>query len=82
MKIPKLLKRVQEYVDADKLKQCKRKDCMKEVLQKLKKQQHALKDKLGKEKNEKERKRIQKALDIIYLQRKKGLKALKKLQKS
>ncbi|WP_177420539.1 hypothetical protein [endosymbiont of Lamellibrachia barhami] len=55
---------------------------MKEVLQKLKKQQRALKDKLGKEKNEKERKRIQKALDIIYLQRKKGLKALKKLQKS
>ena len=82
MKTPKLLKRVQEYIDADKLKQCKRKDCIKEVLHKLKKKQHMLKGKLAKEKDDKERKHIQKTLDIIYVQRKKGLKALKSLKKS
>lgn len=82
MKTPKLLKKVQAYIDSDKIKQCKRQDCIKEVLQKLKKKQRALKDKLHKENDERERKHIQKTLDIIYVQRKKGLKALKKLQKS
>ena len=81
MKTPKLLKRVQEYIDSDQLKQCKRRDCIKEVLHKLKKKQHLLKAKLAKEKNEKECKPIQKALDIIYVQRKKGLKALKDIKK-
>ena len=81
MKTPKLLKRVQEYIDADELKQCKRKDCVKEVLHKLKKQR-ILREKLAKEKDDKERKHIQKTLDAIYLQRKKGLKALKSLKKS
>lgn len=80
MKTPKLLKRVQEYLDADELKQCKRKDCIKEVLHKLKKKQRMLKHKLAKEKDEKERKRIQKMLDTVYVQRKKGLKVLKGLK--
>ena len=80
MKTPKLLKRVQEFIDADKLKQCKRKDCIKEVLHKLKKKQRMLKDRLAKVKDEKERKQIQKTLDIIYVQRKKGLKVLKSLK--
>ena len=80
MKTPKLLKRVQEFIDADKLKQCKRKDCIKEVLHKLKKKQRMLKDRLAKVKDEKERKQIQKTLYIIYVQRKKGLKVLKSLK--
>jgi regulator of sirC expression with transglutaminase-like and TPR domain len=82
MKTPKLLKRVQEFIDSDKLKQCMRRDCIKEVLHKLKKKQRMLKEKLAKEKNEKERSRIQKALDNIYVHRHKGLKALKSLKKS
>ena len=82
MKTPKLIKKVQEYLDADELKQCKRKDCIKEVLNKLKKKQRMLKHKLAKESNDKERKHIQKTLDIIYIQRKKGLKALKSLKNS
>lgn len=81
MKTPKLIKKVQEYIDADKMKQCKRQDCIKEVLHKLKKKQRILKEKLTSEKDEKERKQIQKTLDIIYVQRKKGLKALKTMKK-
>lgn len=81
MKTPKLLKKVQEYIDSDKLKQCKRQDCMKEVLQKLKKKQSMLKVKLDKEKSEKERKQIQQTLDAIYVQRRKGVKVLKRMKK-
>lgn len=82
MKTPKLIKKVQAYIDSDKIKQCKQEECIKEVLHKLKKKQHALKHKLSGEKDEKKLKQIQKALDIIYIQRKKGLKALKKVKKS
>lgn len=81
MKTPKLIKKVHEYIDADKMKQCKRGECIKEVLHKLKKKQRMLEEKLAEEKNEKERKQIQKTLDIIYVQRKKGLKALKNMKK-
>ena len=82
MKTPKLLKKVENYLSADKKKQRKQMDSIKEILKKLKKKKHILKDKLAKEKNKKSRKRIQTDLDIIYAQRKKGLKALKKLNKS
>ncbi|MES9937311.1 MAG: hypothetical protein ABW120_06960 [Sedimenticola sp.] len=82
MKTPKLIKRVNEYLDAGKNKQREQKDSIKDILKKLKKKERALKEKLGKEKNEKHRKKIQKDLDIIFAQRKKGLKALKKLKKS
>ncbi|MES9845972.1 MAG: hypothetical protein ABW162_13525 [Candidatus Sedimenticola sp. PURPLELP] len=82
MKTPKLIKRVNEYLDADKKKQRDQMDSIKEVLKKLKKKQHNLKGKLDKEKNTKDKKKIQKDLDIIFVQRKKGLKALKKLKKS
>ena len=81
MKTPKLLKKVQEFVESDKVKQCKRRDCIKEVLQKLKKKQHMLEAQIAKEKGEKERKNIQKTLDAVYAQRKKGLKALKSVKK-
>ena len=82
MKTPKLIKKVESYLDADKKKQRKQMDSIQEILKKLEKKQRILKDKLAKEKNQKSRKRIQTDLDIIFVQRKKGLKALKKTQKS
>jgi len=82
MKIPKLLKKVEHYIDADKKKQCKQRDSMREVLKQLKKKQRLLREKQDSEKDDKKRKHIQKDLDIIFVQRKKGLKALKKLQDS
>ncbi|MET0106161.1 MAG: hypothetical protein ABW072_13615 [Sedimenticola sp.] len=82
MKTPKLIKRVNEYLDASKNKQREQKESIKEILKKLKKKERALKEKLGKEKSAKNKKRLQQDLDIIFAQRKKGLKALKKLKKS
>ena len=81
MKTPKLLKKVQEYVDSDKKQQCEQRDSIKKILNKLKKKQKALRVKRDQEKDEKARAKIQKELDIIFVQRKKGLKILKKMKK-
>ncbi len=82
MKTPKLIKKVENYLDAGNKKQRKQMDSIKAILKQLGKKQRILKDKLAKEKSHKSRKQIQTDLDIIYVQRKKGLKALKKIQKS
>ena len=78
MKTPKLIKRVEEFLDSNKNKQCEEKKCLKEILRKLKKNEKILQERLKKEKDEKKQKSIKKSLDIIYAQRKKGIRAMKK----
>jgi len=82
MKTPKLLKVVKRFLSADKNKQYEHTKCFKDVLKKLKKKEIALKKELQNEKNEKQHKQIKKDLAIVYVQRKKGIDALKKLKKS
>jgi len=77
-----MLKKVEEFIDSDKKQQCEQKDSIKEILKKLKKKRSAIKEKLAVEDNEDKREKMQKQLDIIFVQRKKGLKVLKKLMKS
>ena len=81
MKTPKLLKVVKRFLSADKNKQYEHTKCFKDVLKKLKKKERDLKIKLEHEKNEKKQKQIKKDLAIIYVQRRKGIEALKKLKK-
>ena len=81
MKTPKLLKVVKRFLSADKNKQYEHTKCFKDVLKKLKKKERILKKELENEKNEKKRTQIKKDLAIIYVQRKKGIDALKKLKK-
>lgn len=81
MKTPKLLKVVSRFLSADKDKQYEHTKCFKDVLKKLKKKERTLKKELENEKNEKDRKQIKRDLAIIYVQRKKGIEALKKLKK-
>lgn len=80
MKTPKLFKMAQQYLGGDAKKVKNQKACVKEILKKLKKKERALKNKLPMEKSGKQRKRIEQDLDIIYAQRKKGLKTLKALK--
>ena len=80
MKTPKLLKKVNEYLDSDKKRQAEQKDSIKKVLKKLKKKQNHLKEKLKNEKDEKVAKSLKKELNIIFVQRKKGLKVLKSMK--
>ena len=82
MKTLKLLKRVQTYIDFDQQKQQKCMNSIKVILQKLKKKHRLLKEKLASEKDPKKRKQLQKECEVIHAQRHKGLKALKKHQRS
>ncbi len=80
MNANKLLKTVSRFLSANKKKQNEHTKCFKEVLHKLKKKERQLKNELEHEKNEKTRKRIKKDLEVVYVQRRKGIQALKKLK--
>ncbi len=80
MKTPKLFKMAQQYLDGDAKNVKDQKACIKEILKKLKKKERSLKEKLTTEKSDKEKKRIEQDLSIIFAQRKKGLKTLKTLK--
>ena len=81
MKAPKMLKIVKRFLSADEEKQYEHTKCFRDVLKKLKKKERDLKDKLEHEKNDRHRKQIKKELAIIYVQRRKGIEAMKKLKK-
>jgi len=81
MKAPKLLKIVKRFLSANKEKQYKHTKCFTDVLKKLKKKENMLKNKLSKEKNDKNRKQIKKELAIVHAQRRKGIEAIRKLKK-
>ena len=80
MKTKKLLKKIEEILDAKKSKQREEKERLKEVLSKLKKRKHKLEEKLKTVDKASERDRLLKDLAIISAQRKKGLKTLKNLK--
>lgn len=80
MKTPKLIRKAEELLSAKKSKQRREKDCLKEILQKLKARKRKLKDKLKTANNSEQREQIRKDLAIIQAQRKKGLKTLKNLK--
>jgi hypothetical protein len=80
MKTLKLLRKAEEILNAKKSKQRSEKKCLQEVLGKLKKRKHKLRDKLKNAGKSSERERIRKEMAIIHAQRKKGLKALKDLK--
>lgn len=80
MKTPKLLKISQEILSTDKSKQRKRVECLKEIQHKLKKKGKLLKKRLEDNESEKERKRLEKELKVLYAQRSKVVKALKELK--
>jgi len=81
MRAPKMLKIVKRFLSADKEKQYEHTKCFKDVLKKLKKKENSLKHKLKNENNEKNRKQIKKELAIVHAQRRKGIEAMKKLNK-
>lgn len=80
MKTLKLLKKVENILNAKKSKQLDEKKTLKEVLHKLKKRKHKLQEKLEHAGKSSEKERIRKDLAIIRAQRKKGLKTLKNLK--
>ena len=82
MKIKKLVKKAEEFLDSDKRKRKEKIACLKHVLKKLRKREHKLKDKLAEEKGEKARHKYHKEAELAHAQRQKGLKLLKELKRA
>ncbi len=81
MKTNKLLTAIKEFFDESKKKQRGKKKYLKQVLQQLKAKQKVLCKMLKGANDKRESKGINKEIDIIIAQRRKGLKLLKQMQK-
>lgn len=77
MKQKKLLEKLKIFFDSDAREREKQKSDVKDILKKLKKKEHHLKNKLEEEGDEEKRNRIQQKIDIVHAQRQKGIKIVK-----
>lgn len=82
MKTNKLLEKLKDHLNAERREQLAKYDSIKRILKKLKIKENELKDKLKKEPDEKVRNRLQKEVDVLFIQRKKGLKLRKELKEA
>jgi hypothetical protein len=79
MKQQKLLDKLKIFFDSDTREREKQKSDIKDILKKLKKRERKLKEKMDNENNAGKCKRFQQEIDVIYAQRKKGIKLIKGL---
>jgi predicted nucleotidyltransferase len=77
MKQKKLLEKLKAFFDSDARERDKQKSDIKDILKKLKKKERNLKEKFDAEDDVEKRNRIQQKIDVIYAQRKKGIKLIK-----
>jgi hypothetical protein len=80
MKKRKLLKKVSDFMDLGKRKQCARKDKLKGILKQLSAKEKKLLKKIEDERDNDKKKRLCKEAEIVHAQRLKGLKHLKELR--
>jgi hypothetical protein len=74
-----MLNKLKSFFDLEERERGKQKKDIKVLLKKLRARERKLKDKLDEEKKSTKRKRIQQEIDVIYAQRKKGIKLIKEL---
>ncbi len=74
-----MLDKLKSFFDLEDRERSKQKKDIKILLKKLKTRERKLKNKLDNEKKSEKRKRIQQEIDVIYAQRKKGIKLIKEL---
>ncbi len=77
MKTRKLLDKLMSYLDGDARKRKQEREEIKAVLKKLKRREKKLKNQLDDLKDEEKRAALQKEIDIVHAQRKKGVRLLK-----
>ena len=80
MKAKKLLERLGEFLSAEKRAQHEQSESIQKVLKKLKKKERNLKEKLDAETDTEHRHKLAAQLEIIFAQRKKGVKLLRELR--
>ncbi len=76
----KLLDRLKSYLDLGAKRRKKKADELKEVIQKIKKKEKALVNEYRNTNKGKKREMLEKRIAILHAQRKKGLKAMKKIK--
>jgi len=74
-----LLKQIKNYLDLGAKQRKKKADELKKVIKKLRKKEKDVIAECGKAGNGKKRDMLRKRINILHAQRKKGLKALKKI---
>ena len=80
MKLNKMIKELQEFLDADLRKRNRHRDDMKELLHKIKAKEKRLAAKALTEFDEEKLEQLRKEIDMVHAQRKKGITALKDLK--
>ncbi len=80
MKIRKLLEKAQALLDPKERKSKAQKKNLKQVIQKLRKHEKSLNQRLESEPSKSKAAKIQEGIDLAHAQRKKGLKVLKSLK--
>ena len=80
MKLHKMIKELQEFLDADLRKRKRHRDDMKELLHKIKAKEKRLAAKALTEFDEEKLEQLRKEIDMVHAQRKKGITALKELK--
>ncbi len=79
MKQKKLLDKLKMFFDSNTREREKQKSDFKDILKKLKKRERKLKKKLDAEKKPGKQKLLKQEINVIYAQRKKGIKLIKEL---
>ncbi|MDX1593562.1 MAG: hypothetical protein R3298_04885 [Gammaproteobacteria bacterium] len=77
MKTRKLLDKLMTYLDSDARQRKQERDEIKAVLKKLKRREKKLRNRLEEEDDDDKRRALEKEVDIVYAQRKKGVRLLK-----
>ncbi len=80
MKTRKLLKKLQRLLSAEEREQLARRDSLKKVLKKLRKRRDALQEAVENTGDESDRQRLSNELQIVNVQREKGLLQLRQLK--
>ncbi len=81
MKTKKLLRRIGILLSADQRAQIEKYDSLEKVLEKLKKKEVALRQKLEGEEGKREQREIVRKLEVVEAQRKKGVKLRKEIER-
>ena len=79
MKLNKMIRELQEFLDADSRKRKKHREDMKKLLHKIKAKEKSLAAKALTEFDEDKLEQLRKEIDMVHAQRKKGINALKEL---
>lgn len=79
MKLKKLVRKLEEFLDADSRERKEHREEMKTLLQKMKLKEKRLAEKALAEFDEERLQRLRKEIEMVHAQRKKGISALKEL---